>query len=78
MNPDRPPMSAEQIEEAALALPEVELELLVERLSAHLDSAGVDDAWLREARRRSQEIALGEVEPVPVEATLAKLRAMLR
>lgn len=60
MNPDHPPMSAEQIEEAALALPEAELELLVERLEARLPvPQEVDRAWRGEVARRVQRLRAG-------------------
>lgn len=74
MTPDRPPMSAEQIEEAALALPEAELELLVERLEAHLPMApGVDRAWRSEVGRRVRRLRAGDATLVDAEAVLAEL-----
>lgn len=38
----------------------------------------VENAWMREAKRRDDEIESGSVEAIPVEAVLAKLRAELR
>lgn len=52
---------------------------LLDQPIASLDSdREVEDAWMREAKRRDDEIESGSVEAIPVEVVLAKLRAELR
>ena len=75
MNQGPGPMSLEQIEAAALALPEPELELLVERLEARLcaPAGETDRSWRAEVRRRVEEIRAGRVELIEGEDVLAEL-----
>jgi putative addiction module component (TIGR02574 family) len=72
-------MSIEEIEEIALELPDGELDELIDRLAARRGIiAETDQDWTEEVRRRMAEYDAGEVKGIPMEETLAKLRAMLR
>ncbi len=51
-------------------------ERLLESLEGH-GSAGLSPAWREEVRRRREEIERGEVEAVPAEVVLGRMRAML-
>lgn len=60
--------SLSQVYEAALALPEQERVQLVDDLIATLkpqDAVPLDDAWLAEIERRSEEYDAGKVTGVP-------------
>lgn len=79
MNHGPGPMSLEQIEAAARELPEAEMELLVERLREQLEPpARLSGEWLEEAERRMEEVDRGEVETIPADETIAKLRVITR
>lgn len=72
-------MSIDEIEAVALALPEEQLDELIDRLATHRGmSPELQQDWLREVRRRVTEYDAGEVEGIPMEETLARLRAMLQ
>ncbi len=61
-------MSAEQLLEAALALPDDERLELVEALAASLqpeDRVPFDESWHEVIQRRSAELRTGAVQPVP-------------
>lgn len=66
--------------EAALAnLPEEDYEELLDRVAARRGmSPEAEQGWLDEVQRRVAEYDAGGVEGIPMEETLAKLRAMLR
>lgn len=66
--------------EAVLAdLPEELYEELLDRVSIRRGmSPDTEQSWLDEVQRRVAEYDAGEVEGIPMEVTLAKLRAMLR
>jgi putative addiction module component (TIGR02574 family) len=75
-------MTAREILEAALKLEPAERELLVEELTASLHngfaSAEIEQAWMQEIERRSQEIDAGTAELVDwsdVQARIAQRRA---
>ncbi|HEX6042312.1 addiction module protein [Longimicrobium sp.] len=71
-------MSIDEIEAVALELPREELDELIDRLAAHRDMhPGLEQEWLDEVRHRVARYDAGEVEGIPMEETLAKLRAML-
>jgi putative addiction module component (TIGR02574 family) len=53
------------------------LRALVEELDGPPD-AGVEQAWLDEAQRRSRELDSGVLKPIPAEEVLAKARAELK
>lgn len=61
--------TAQEILEAANALPEEERLLLAHRLfdSIHDMDEDVEQAWVQEVRRRCGEIDRGEVELIPAE-----------
>lgn len=72
-------MSIDEIEAIALELPGEQLDELIDRLDTHRGmSADLEHEWLEEVQRRVAEYDAGEVEGIPMEETLAKLRAMLR
>ncbi len=70
---------AEAVLDAALELPQDELESVVERLLARLEPEGeeadVDAAWAAEAERRLAELARGDVKPIPWAEVKARARA---
>jgi len=64
----------------ALALEPEERAALAERLleSLHGDeSSALSPAWREEVRRRREELERGDVEAVPAEVVLGRMRAML-
>jgi len=70
-------MSVEQIAEEALALPSEARALLADRLVESLDPAEdglIRQVWMREARRRINEVRSGEVKTIPSEDAFAQVR----
>lgn len=70
-------MTVEQIAEEALALPSEARALLADRLVESLDPAEdgyIRQLWLREAKRRVDEVRRGEVQTVPAEVAFAEVR----
>jgi hypothetical protein len=72
-------MSIDEIEAAALELPGDEIDELIDRLAVHrgMDPQTEQD-WMEEVDRRVAEVDAGEVALIPIEETLAKMRALLR
>lgn len=71
------PMTVEQIADEALALPSEARALLADRLVESLDPAEdglIRQLWVREARRRIEEVRSGRVTTVPAEEALAQVR----
>ncbi len=69
----------EAIEAEVLNLPSTDRSRLLDKLIASLDSdREVEEAWMREAKRRDDEIESGAIETIPVEVVLTKLRAEFR
>lgn len=76
---ERKPMSLDEIEVAALELPGDEIDELIDRLADHREAeADAQESLMQEIQRRVDEYDRGEVEGIPMEETLAKLRAMLK
>jgi putative addiction module component (TIGR02574 family) len=76
-------LTAEEIEIAALRLPEDELGPLLDRLQARLEGQPAtgdewEDEWAAELERRIAEVDSGEVTPIPIEEARAQWRALLR
>ena len=74
-------MNLEQIEQAALHLPEEERAALAQRLLLSLDQPSAEEIeadWLAEALRRAREIDEGTVEPVSLEEVRKRAAALLR
>lgn len=68
-------MTTDQIEQELLKLPTAERARLAERLIASLDEdAEIEAAWIKEVRRRDQEIQSGAVETIPLEDALTSIR----
>lgn len=70
-------LSVEQIADEALALPSEARALLADRLVESLDPAEdgyIRQLWMREARRRIDEVRNGEVKTVPADEALAQVR----
>ncbi|MBI4754472.1 MAG: addiction module protein [Betaproteobacteria bacterium] len=70
-------MTVEQIAEEALALPSEARALLADRLVESLDPAEdglIRQVWMREARRRIDEVRSGSVKTIPAEDVLAQVR----
>jgi hypothetical protein len=73
------PMSIDQIEAVLVELPEEQLDDLIDRVAVRRGlSPEIDPDWNTEIARRVAEYDRGEVEGIPMEETLAKLRAMLK
>jgi hypothetical protein len=53
------------------------LRVLLEELDGPPDPE-VEQAWLEEAQRRSRELDMGVVKPIPAEEVIAKARAELK
>lgn len=78
MTEGRKRMSIDEIEAVALELPGKELDELIDRLAAYRGTSSErEQEWLDEVQHRVAAFDAGEGEGVPVEETLAKLRAML-
>lgn len=70
-------MTVEQIADAALALPSEARALLADRLVESLDPAEdgyIRQLWMREAKRRVDEVRRGEVQTVSAEVAFAEVR----
>lgn len=70
-------MAVEQIADEALALPSEARALLADRLVESLDPAEdgyIRQLWMREARRRIDEVRRGEVMTVAAEEAFAQIR----
>lgn len=70
-------MTVEQIADEALALPSEARALLADRLVESLDPAEdgyIRQLWMREARRRVDEVRRGEVKPIPADEAFAQVR----
>lgn len=70
-------MTVEQIAEAALALPSEARALLADRLVESLDPAEdgpIQQLWAAEAIRRRNEVRSGQVQTIPGDEALARVR----
>ncbi len=70
-------LSPEEIANEALALPSEARARLADRLVESLDPAeggDISQLWLREARRRIDEVRAGEVKTVAADEALARVR----
>lgn len=70
-------MTVEQIADEALALPSEARALLADRLVESLDPAEdgyIRQLWMREARRRVDEVRRGEVKAIPAGEAFAQVR----
>jgi putative addiction module component (TIGR02574 family) len=67
----------DQITQEALALPSDAKATLVERLLQSLDDgefSDIDEAWIKEAERRYQELREGKVSGIPAYEVFAEIR----
>jgi putative addiction module component (TIGR02574 family) len=70
-------LTVEQIADEALALPSEARALLADRLVESLDPAEdgyIRQLWMREARRRVDEVRRGEVKAIPADEAFAQVR----
>lgn len=70
----------EQLTEAALALPSEARALLADRLAESLDpltDPEIRKAWSEEALGRLREVSEGQVEAIPADEVLARIRKNL-
>jgi len=70
-------MTVEQIAEEAMALPSEARALLADRLVESLDPAEdglIRQLWMREARRRIDEVRSGSVKTIPADEAFAQVR----
>jgi putative addiction module component (TIGR02574 family) len=73
-------ITVEQIAEEALSLPSEARALLADRLVESLDPAEdgyIRQLWLKEARRRIDEVRSGEVATISGEDVFAQVRASI-
>lgn len=70
--------AAEELEAAALSLPPGERARPAQRLIASLDEeTEVDQAWIREVRRRLERFRAGEMDSVPAADVIKEARGRL-
>jgi putative addiction module component (TIGR02574 family) len=75
----KPAMSIDEIEAVLVDLPEEQLDDLMDRVAVRRGvSPEIEQSWMEEVERRLDEVDAGEVELIPVEETIAKMRALLR
>lgn len=70
-------LSIEQLMQEALSLPSASRILLLEKLVESLEfdtEPVIQAAWNTEAKRRTDEVRRGEVQPIPGEEALAQVR----
>jgi len=70
-------MTVEQIADEALALPSEARALLADRLVESLDPAEdgyIRELWMREARRRVEEVRSGKVDTISAAEAFAQVR----
>jgi putative addiction module component (TIGR02574 family) len=72
------PMTLQQLEDEAMKLSYDDRCLLIHRISRFEADPEVEAAWDEEIRRRAEEIDKGEVELVPFEQVMEKLRVRHR
>jgi hypothetical protein len=78
MSGERKRMSIEEIEAAALELPGEQIDELIDRLATRRGVVPeIERSWMDEVERRLDEVDAGDVELIPVEETIAKMRALL-
>lgn len=69
----------EELEAEVLNLPPAERSRLLDRLLASLDQdRSIEEAWMKEAKRRDDEIESGAVAAIPGDIVMARLRASLK
>jgi len=74
------PLTLTELAEEAMALPCESRAYLAERLLETLDfeeDFAVSDVWLKEIRKRCQELDAGKVHALPAEPEIAELRQSL-
>ncbi len=72
-------IALEALEAEVLNLPSADRSRLLDKLIASIDSdREIEDAWMKEAKRRDDEIDSGAVEAIPLDAVLSRLRLELR
>ena len=75
------PLTLEQIVEETRSLPPDVVAELVDRILAARHGGiepDVEAAWKTEARRRAGEIESGQVQSIPAEESLARMRKIIR
>ncbi len=73
--------SIEQLTEEILSLPNADRVLLADRLVESLEfdnDSTVQAVWAAEAKRRTDEIRDGSVQPIPGEEALAQVRRLIK
>jgi hypothetical protein len=71
-------MTIDELKREALRLDPASRATLARDLLVSLDDlpeAEVEQLWLEEAARRDEEMATGQVEPIPMDEVFAELRA---
>ncbi|MCY4756356.1 addiction module protein [Pelomonas aquatica] len=71
-------ISTDDLQAQVLGLPEAERARLLELLIASLEPrTPAQQAWIAEAQRRRETVRSGEVQLVPADAALARVRTRL-
>ena len=74
-------MTLNEIEKEIANLPSSDKEMLLSHLLGELDGSmdeGVNEAWLIEAKHRYQQLKEGEVESIPGEVVIERVKDRLR
>ena len=74
-------LDLEQVTQTALSLPSNARAILAERLLQSLDDeefSDIDEAWIKEAEKRYQELRQGKVAGIPAHEVFAQIREELR
>jgi putative addiction module component (TIGR02574 family) len=74
-------LDLEQITQSALSLPLNARAALAERLLQSLDDeefSDIDEAWIKEAEKRYQELRQGKVSGIPAAEVFSQIRDELR
>lgn len=74
------PMTAtvKNLAETVVLLPPKARAYLAERLLESLDEAGNEQAWIKEATRRRDEVRSGKVKPIPAEEVYRRIERLLK
>lgn len=63
--------------DTVVQLPPKERAFLAERLLASLEEADVEDAWIKEAKRRRDEVRSGSVKPISSAEVYRRINRLL-
>lgn len=70
--------TVKNLAETVVLLPPKARAYLAERLLESLDEAGNEQAWIKEATRRRDEVRSGKVKPIPAEEVYRRIERLLK